>query len=391
MLQRHVLTCSSERSRGSSNFPSCMLIPHLLVNMYQPRKVTTMSPRNSRTTHPATSQQVEAKLDERRIDWEFQPNVKIGEIREVEGMQVRRIDHRAPRDQVARYATAMKHGAVFPAIVLNDRLERIDGNTRLEATEKNGSDTIPAYILHGVTTLEARSLSVELNQANGLAMTEDEIRQFIVDAVQEGETPEVKALARMTGTRETKISKWIAETRFLNRAQEVGIDDRFIEALPSSTRAALDVARLKPVFEKLTLLAAEARIPANDVKKIVAKVNGAPSQAEALDIVAAEREDRAEELRAVASGFKPRERKSAGSAQHFGALVKFNVEDLLDVAPEKQYETFARLTTIRDRLDEVVSRAEREWNLTPPEPETSTDEPTSDSGLAEDHAAPLAS
>jgi hypothetical protein len=325
-----------------------------------------MPPKNSRTAHPATSQQIETKLDERKIDWDFQPNVKIKDIREAEGMQVRQIVHRAPRDQVARYMTAMKHGAQFPAIVLNDRMEKIDGNTRLEATIKNGGDAIPAYICHGITALEARSLSVELNQANGLAMTEDEIRKFIVDAIQEGEQPEIKSLSRMTGVKETKIARWIAETRFCARADEAGIDTRLVEVLPESTRAALDVTKLKPVFEKLTVLAAEARMPAADVKKVVARVNAASSQDEALAIVAAEREARSEELRAVASGFKPRARRSAGSAQHLGALVKFEVEDLLDVEPEKQYDTFGRLTVIRDRLDAVVRRALEEWNLAPP-------------------------
>jgi len=325
-----------------------------------------MPPKNSRNAHPATSQQIETKLDERKIDWDFQPNVKIKDIREAEGMQVRQIVHRAPRDQVARYMTAMKHGAQFPAIVLNDRLEKIDGNTRLEATVKNGGDTIPAYICHSITALEARSLSVELNQANGLAMTEEEIRKFIVDAIHEGEKPEIRSLSRMTGVKEAKINRWIAETQFCSRADEAGIDARLVEVLPESTRAALDVTKLKPVFERLTVLAAEARMPAADVKKVVARVNAASSQDEALAIVAAEREGRSEELRAVASGFRPRARRSAGSAQHLGALVKFEVEDLLDVEPEKQYETFGRLTVIRDRLEAVVRRAQEEWNLTPP-------------------------
>ncbi len=333
-----------------------------------------MSPKNSRTAHPATSLQIETKLDERKIDWEFQPNVRIKDIKEAEGMQVRQIAHRAPRDQVARYATAMKHGAQFPAIVLNDRYEKIDGNTRLEATLKNGGDVIAAYICHNITALEARSLSVELNQANGLAMTEDEIRKFIVDAVSEGEQPEVKGLARMTGVKETKIARWMAETRFATRASEAGIEPRLLDVLPSSTRAALEVTRLKPVFEKLTTLAAEARMPAAEVKRVVTKVNAADSESEALAIVAAEREARSGELRAVASGFKPRARRSAGSAQHFGALAKFEVEDLLDVEPEKQYETYARLKLIRDRLDEVVLRAKSEWDLTPPTEDTA--EPT---------------
>src|SRR4051794_10474888 len=126
-------------------------------------------------------------LGARGIDFDFQSNVRIDEIREVEGIQVRRIDHRAPKDQVTKYAVAMKNGATFPAIVLNDNLERIDGNTRVEAALKVGRETIPAYICHGLTPLQARSLSVELNQSNGLPMSNDEIRNFIVGAVKEGE------------------------------------------------------------------------------------------------------------------------------------------------------------------------------------------------------------
>ncbi len=325
-----------------------------------------MAPRNSRTAHPAMSQQIETKLTERRIDYDFEPNVRIAEIREAEGNQVRRIDHRAPKDRVDRYATAMKHGAQFPAILLNDRMERFDGNTRFEAAKKCGFDTIPAYICHGITTLEARSLSVELNQANGLAMDEDEIRTFIVDAIQSGQQPEIKSLARMTGVKDSKIARWIADTKFESRVRSAAIDERLIDVLPESTRVALEATHLAPVFESLVVLAAEARMPAAEVKKIVQAVNAAPSQAEALAIVTAERDARADQLRAVASGFKPRQRRSTGSAQHFGALLRFDVDDLLDVDSERQFETFNRLKLIRDRLDAVVRRAEQEWNLTPP-------------------------
>ena len=46
--------------------------------------------------------------------------------------------------------------------------------------------------------------------------------------------------------------------------------------------------------------------------------------------------------------------------------MKFEVEDLLDVAQERQYETFSRLKVVRDLLDSVVTRAQTEWDLTPP-------------------------
>lgn len=333
-----------------------------------------MAPRNSRTSHPAMSQQIETKLMERKVDYDFEPNVRIEDIRDAEGNQVRRIEHRAPKERVDRYATAMRHGAQFPAILLNDRMERIDGNTRLEAAKRCGLDVIPAYICHGITTLEARSLSVELNQSNGLAMEEDEIRKFIVDAIDAGQQPEVKSLARMTGVKDSKIARWIADTKFSNRVRTAGIDERVVEVLPESTRVALEATHLAPVFESLTVLTADARMPAAEVKKLVSAVNNAPSQAEALAIVSAERDARADQIRAAASGFKPRLRRSSGSAQHFGALLKFDVDDLLDVEPERQFETFNRLQVIRDRLDAVVRRAKDEWDLTPPPEPVADDE-----------------
>jgi hypothetical protein len=182
-----------------------------------------MAVRNSRTAHPSVSQQIEQMLKARTIDFDFEPNVQIAEIREAEGNQVRLTEHRAPKDQVAKYEIAMKNGASFPAIVLNDRLERIDGNTRLEAAIKNGDETIPAYICHGLTPLEARSLSVELNQSNGLAMTEEEIRRFVDGAVLEGQHADLRTLSRMTGVRDTKIARWVAETQFKARAVREGV------------------------------------------------------------------------------------------------------------------------------------------------------------------------
>jgi hypothetical protein len=326
-----------------------------------------MPPRNSRTSHPAMSQQVEQMLTTRGIQFDFEPNVQISEIRLAEGFQVRLMEHREPKDQVAKYSVAMKHGAQFPAIVLNDRLERIDGNTRIAARLKNGDTTIPAYICHSLTPLQARSLSVELNQSNGLAMTELEIRQFVDDAVKEGQHADIRSLSRMTGITETKLQRWVAETQFKTRAEREEVDERHTGVLPPSTRAALNAVRLAAVFRDITQLAAEARIPAAEVKKLVAQANAAPSESEALAIVAAERSSRASEIRAVGSGFSPRNtRRSNGSVQHLGGLAKFTVEDLLDVDPEKQFDTFERMRLIRDRLDEVVKRAESEWDLTPP-------------------------
>jgi hypothetical protein len=337
------------------------------------------APRNTRSTHPARSPQTEAMLKDRSIAFEFEPNLAVAEIREAEGYQVRLAKNRAPKEQVAKYATAMKHGATFPAVVLNENYELIDGNTRLQARLKNSVETIAAYILFGVTALDARSLSVELNQSNGLQMSDEEIYAFIANAVKDGQQPEVRALSRMTGVREPKITRWIAEIHFLERAARIEVAERHLNALPASTRAALQATRLEAVFGEITTLAAEAKLPTAFVKKMVGQVNGAPSEQAALGLIETERAQRVDEIRAVASGFSPRDRASKGSAQHFGGLQKFDVDALLDVAPEKQFETFQRMKILRDLLDTAVARAENEWDLTQPiEPdvdETSVAEP----------------
>lgn len=327
------------------------------------------TPRYTRTTHPAMSQQVEAMLNARNIHFDFEANVRIEDIRLAEGFQVRLDKNRAPKEQVDKYAVAMKHGAAFPAIVLNENLERIDGNTRLEARIKNGDQVIPAYICNGLTPLDARSLSVELNQSNGLAMTDEEIRSFVDGAVKDGQSADLRTLARMTGVRDSKIARWIAESQFVTRAISEGIDERTIDKLAGTARAALQAARLATVFRGATQLAADAKLKVSEVKKLVSTANAAASETDAIAVINEEREARSQDIRAHASGFAPRNNfKSKGSAQHLGGLVRFDVEDLLDVSPEKQFDTYQRMMTLRDRLAEVVERAKREWDLTPPPP-----------------------
>jgi hypothetical protein len=52
-----------------------------------------------------------------------------------------------------------------------------------------------------------------------------------------------------------------------------------------------------------------------------------------------------------------------GSALHIGGLLRFEVDDLLDVSPDKQGEMFARMSHLRQRLDGALERARLEWEL----------------------------
>lgn len=332
-----------------------------------------------RSTHPAKSTQTESKLSARHIDFTFEPNLYIDQIRDVEGNQVRLSRHRAPKDTVKRYAQQMKGGAIFPAIVVNDRHEIVDGNTRWMAARRNKRETISAYVCLNLSALDARSLSVELNQSNGLAMTQDELHGFVTGAVEEGKILDAQAYSRMTGVKPSTLARWVAAKQFELRATREGIPEQHLKGLSNTVRAALQVTKLSAVFVAVTQLAIDARVPIAELKKIITEANAAPSEASACQVVASQREARSDDIKAIAAGFKGAKRRTAGSALHIGGLLRFEVADLLDVPPEKQAETFHRMQLLRDRLDGVLARAGEEWDLIEP----GTELPDSSRAIAE--------
>ena len=313
--------------------------------------------------HSASSVQIEERLAARHIDYRFEPNLSIDAIVDVEGHQVRLIEHRAPTEMVTRYAQQMKAGALFPAIVVNERGELIDGNTRRCAALKAGHSTIPAYICRGLTRLQARALSVELNQANGLAMDEKELQAYVRSAVLEGQTLDTKTCARITGVRPSKLERWKAQAQFDQRANQVGIRDADRAVLPDGVRAALNSIRLVPVLKEAAAVAAAARMPVTAVRSMVTRVNAATSEGAALGVVADERAAREDDIRAIASGFAARRRVGHRSRMHIAALLKLSVDDLLEASAGSREETVSRLRELREHADRALDAASARWDL----------------------------
>ena len=321
---------------------------------------------DSGARHSASSVQIEERLAARHIDYRFEPNYSIDTILDAEGHQVRLIEHRAPTEMVTRYAQQMKAGAVFPAIVVNELGQLIDGNTRRRAALKAGRSTIPAYICRDLTQLQARALSVELNQANGLSMDENELHAYVRSAVLEGQTLDTKACARITGVRPSKLERWKAQAQFEQRAKQCGVRDAEVAVLPESVQAALNGVRLVPVLIEASAVAAAARMPLSAVRRMVSQINAATSEAAALEVVEGERAARADDIRAIASGFAARRRVGQRSGMHIAALLKFEVDDLLEVPPENRELTIARLRALRDQAARAIAAGTTRWQLDEP-------------------------
>lgn len=313
--------------------------------------------------HPARSPQIEERLDRRHITYTFEPNFPVDRIRSVEGNQVRLTERRAPKHMVQRYVQQMRNHAIFPGIVVNDAGELVDGNTRLAATQRLKGGTIAAYVCSDLTPLVARALSVELNQSHGESMTPAEIRAFVIGAVREGQTLDLRSYARITGTKPVMLKRWIKAEEARRRAARAGLTDRF-ELLPEAVQAALQQVRMQAVFVETARLAIDARLNTSTTKAIVKQTNAAPSEAEALLVVAQAREARAADISVSASGFKPARRRSVSAAPHLAALMRYEANDFSDVAPEKVPDAIARMDRLHTQLGLALTRL-RERPLVP--------------------------
>jgi len=314
--------------------------------------------RRRRDTHPASSARTETILTKRFIAYSFEPNLAVDAIQTPEGHQVRLIEHRAPRDLVNTYAVQMRQGAVFPAIVVTESFDVIDGNTRLAAAMQCRANSIPAYVCAAVSALEIRSLSIELNQIHGQRMTNEEIRNFVVGCVRSGVAVEPATCARITGAKASAIARWVTIENCRARAAAHGLS---IDGISDAGIVAVATARLDRVFIELVDAATTGHASASRLRAIASEANSAASEAEAVAVVTRENATGTLGTDADAST-----RRSHGSALHVGGLLRFAVDDLLDVAPNRQRETYTRLCMVRDLLDAAVSAAETAWRLDGP-------------------------
>jgi ParB-like chromosome segregation protein Spo0J len=316
--------------------------------------------------HPARSPQIEERLDARHIPYTFQPSFPVDGLRDAEGNQVRLGQHRAPKQMVDRYVEQMKNDAVFPGIVINAAGELVDGNTRVAAARRLGRKTIAAYVCSDLTPLAARALSVELNQSHGQSMTSQEIRAFVIGAVREGQTLDVRAYARMTGTKPATLRRWIKAEEARARAARAGLSVDSFELLPEPVQAALQQTRMQSVFVEAATLAGDARLNASTTKALVRDANAAASEAAAVVLIAREREARAADITTIASGFKPRRHRSASAAPHLAALMKYAASDFSDVPSDKVPDALTRMERLHTELGTALSQL-RQVALVPAE------------------------
>ena len=84
--------------------------------------------------------------------------------------------------------------------------------------------------------------------------------------------------------------------------------------------------------------------------------NAAASEAEALTLIAHERQARAADITMMAAGFRPPRRRSATAAPHLAALMKYEASDFTDVPPEKVPDAIIRMERLHKQLGVALTQ-----------------------------------
>lgn len=205
---------------------------------------------------------------------------------------------------VETYKTAVERGDIFPAVVAyrnsSGRLVVIDGNHRL-AAHRAANATLDVYDVDPAT--DKRLLAVmtfSLNTKHGKPTSEAERAyhaQYLVDngATIEGAAEAVNLPARI-------VRAHVLNSSADRRASSVGIPAPQWEGLSPSIRKRLVTIATDEAFEEAVRLSLAARLTLDQVKEMVAGINGSRSAKRQVEMIQAYRDKWNEQLQAQAGG-----------------------------------------------------------------------------------------
>lgn len=248
------------------------------------------------TPFPSTSEasaSIEAWLTERRIPWEFVPDLAIASVDKAASLANQARLEPVVEEVVERYAADMERGDRFPPIVVfrRGRVGRvviIGGNHRVAAAGRAGRVSLPAYVVDVAGEMVLR-LTYEDNRRHGLPPSEEERVFQAVHLVDCGAT--VGEAAQCVGLSVGKVQRGIGTAKADRRAKDLGI--REWARLAKSVRWRLSSLRSDPVFESAARLAASTTMSTNEAYDLVQKVQ-ATSDADAMAVIADAEEAMAE-------------------------------------------------------------------------------------------------
>lgn len=226
--------------------------------------------------------QIEAKLRDWNLTYDYDPDFALAEIRVVDWTQVRTAEHIADKDTLAEFRTQMTQGAVYPPLVVMEPDVLVDGNHRVTAAKGLHRKTFPAFVVKFNSVDLAKSFAAAVNQMGGRRLTTQEAYQAAVTMMARGMADE--AIAREIGRAPSSVRDMRRQNEFTQRSAAIPELARLMEQAPVPAKAQMKLATIThdPAFAEAVKVVAETRAPAQTVSEIVQAATSARNDADAI-------------------------------------------------------------------------------------------------------------
>jgi len=228
----------------------------------------------------ARDTRIERLFETWNLPFELEPNFALAKIKVTPETQIRTAEHRAPSAAVQEYVTHMKHGAIFPPIVLTSSGHLVDGNTRVRAAQELSRKFFPAYIVKFPHLGQARLIGAALNQMGGDRLTAEEIVVAAEAMMSEGYGDD--AIARTLGRSTQHVRNVRRDQQFREAAERTGLADVVV---PKQMARVLANIRHDEPFKAAVQAVVAAKPSAKDAAALVDKIEKTRSDAEALAVI----------------------------------------------------------------------------------------------------------
>jgi hypothetical protein len=218
-------------------------------------------------------------------------------------IQVRDVEHYAPRDAAERMAVQMSQSE-FPPIVVTADGWTVDGNTRVEANQYRQVRFFPALELEVNASSaslqrlqELRALAGTLNAQNGTPLTAKERRRVAADLIDLNWKAE--QIARAVGVPPAGVTAIRQEIEAQRRLASVGLGSNgnlkgaSLRALGKSPVMALNNAP----YRELADLAVEAGLNTGEISQLAKEARATGSDEGALSTIETARKEMADRIR----------------------------------------------------------------------------------------------
>lgn len=212
--------------------------------------------------------ELEHWLDLHQVAWTFDEAFPVDDIDHTGGLANQARLEPLNEAAVEQYAADMAAGAIFPPIVLRDRIP-VGGNHRTAAARRAGRTTLAAYLVH-CDDDQAHLLAIEDNRRHGLPLSDEE-RVWHALALHRDQGHTLAEAAKAVGITAARLQVHVDAARALRRAFPLA---GFAE-LPAGFRQRIGAIRDEAAFQRAAQLAVRGRLTSSDAATLVTKLNAA--------------------------------------------------------------------------------------------------------------------